>query len=78
MSFGMTLVFVYMGEGSSGDSIVILSENQYSGESPLLPSPLSSLKSAVIQNSSTHKNKLFKRNSLRGRMRDLQDPNKLL
>ena len=27
------------GEGSSGDSIVILSENQHSGESPLLPSP---------------------------------------
>jgi hypothetical protein len=39
MSFGMTLVFVYMGEGGSGDSIVIISENQYSGESPLLPSP---------------------------------------
>jgi hypothetical protein len=27
------------GEGSSGDSIVILSENQHFGESPLLPSP---------------------------------------
>jgi hypothetical protein len=77
MSFGMTLVFVYMGEGSSGDSIVILSENQYSGESPLLPSPLSSLKPAVIPNSSTHKNKLFNRNPIHGRIRDLPDPNKL-
>jgi hypothetical protein len=40
--------------------------------------PLSSLKSAVLPNSSTHKNKLFNRNPMRGRMRDLQDPNKLL
>jgi hypothetical protein len=78
MSFGMTLVFVYMGEGSSGDSIVIISENQYSGESPLLPSSLYSPKPAVIPNSSTHKNKLFNRNTIRGRMRDLKDPNKLL
>jgi hypothetical protein len=36
------------GEGSSGDSIVILSENQHSYESPLLPSPLSSLNPDVI------------------------------
>jgi hypothetical protein len=37
-----------MGEGSSSDSIVILSEKQDYDESPLLPSPLSSLKIGVI------------------------------
>jgi hypothetical protein len=46
-------------------------------ESPLLPSPLSSLKPGVIPNSSTHKIKLINRNPIYGRMRDLQDPNKL-
>jgi len=50
--------FVCMrGEGSSGDSIVILSENQSSGESPLLPSPLVLPKTNVILNSSAQRNK---------------------
>jgi hypothetical protein len=73
----MTHFLSVWGEGSSGDSIV-LSENQHPGESPLLPSPLSLLKPVVIPNSSTQKNKLFNRNLISGRMRDLPDPNKLL
>jgi hypothetical protein len=35
----MTGFWGVLGEGSSGDSLLILSENQFSGESPLLPSP---------------------------------------
>jgi hypothetical protein len=38
---------------------------------------LYSLKPGVIPNSSTKKNKLFNRNPIFGRMRDLPDPNKL-
>jgi hypothetical protein len=34
-------------------------DRKHSGESPLLPSPLSSHKPGVIPNSSTKKNKLF-------------------
>jgi hypothetical protein len=48
-----------MGKGSNGDSIVVLSENQHTDESPLLPSPLFSLKPGVILNSSTKKSKIF-------------------
>jgi hypothetical protein len=44
-----------LGEGSSGDSMVNYIRKQDSGESPLLPSPLSSLKIGVIPNFSTKK-----------------------
>jgi hypothetical protein len=37
----MTGFWGVSGEGSNGDSIVILSEIQFSSESPLLPSPFS-------------------------------------
>ena len=40
-----TFLGVYRGEGSSGDSVFILSENQFSDESPLFPYPFSPLNS---------------------------------
>jgi len=40
-STGMTGFWSVLGEGSSGYSIVILSENQFPRESPRLPSPFS-------------------------------------
>jgi hypothetical protein len=44
-----------MGKEAAAIQLSIFSENQNSGESPLLPSPLSSLKFGVIPNSSTIK-----------------------
>jgi hypothetical protein len=53
ISFGMTGFFSALGEGSSCDSMHILSENQYSVESQLLPSPHFYLKIIVIPSEST-------------------------
>jgi hypothetical protein len=50
-----TVCCLYMGKEAAAIQLSIFSENQHSGESPLLPSPLSSLKFGVIPNSSTIK-----------------------
>ena len=74
MSFGMThFLNVCGGEGSSGDSVVILSEKQHPGESPSAYFPSSSLNLVSSRNSSTKKNKLFNNDPICGRMRDLLD-----
>jgi hypothetical protein len=70
---GWHIVLSVWGEGSSGDSIIL---SEQSDESPLLPSPCPPL--TWCHPEFFHKkNKLFNRNPICGRMKDLLDPDKL-
>jgi hypothetical protein len=55
MSFGMTMFLVFIGGRKQRRFNGHFIRKQDSGESPLLPSPLSSLKIGVIPNSFTKK-----------------------